>query len=276
MGEGRGSRQGTLALDWGKGRELLWVDGANSAVMAYYRLMDNPAAIPVHCDLGDSVHADSHRFINDLEQWYGKEIIRLRSTRYQTIDDVFEARKYLSGMNGAPCTGEMKFAPRMDFQLPSDLHCWGYTADKLDAKRFDRMVTAYPLLKQRAPLIEMGMTKKQTHSILRQHGIKRPVVYDLGMPNGNCIGCVKSSSPNYWALIRQHFPDVFNRRNEQCRRFGAKLVIIGRTKDERGKTVNIRGYPDEIPANQSTKVRGADTGGCGFHCNSDTGGHNAD
>jgi len=261
--------QGTLALDWGKGRELLWVDGANSAVMAHYRLMDNPAAIPVHCDLGDSVHADSHRFINDLEQWYGKDIIRLRSTRYQTIDDVFEARKYLSGMNGAPCTGEMKFAPRMDFQLPSDLHCWGYTADKLDAKRFDGMVADYPLLKQRAPLIEMGMTKKQTHSILRQHGIKRPVVYDLGMPNGNCIGCVKSSSPNYWALIRQHFPEVFERRNEQCRRFGAKLVIMGRTKDERGKTVNIRGYLDEIPVNQSTKVRGADTGGCGFHCNTE-------
>jgi hypothetical protein len=26
--------------------------------------------------LGDSVHEDSHRFINDLEGWYGKEIIR--------------------------------------------------------------------------------------------------------------------------------------------------------------------------------------------------------
>src|SRR3546814_2219695 len=68
--------------------------------------------------LGDSVHEDSHRFINDLEQWYGKEIIRIRSHRYATIDEVFEDRKYLSGMNGAPCTGEMKFAPRLDYQRP--------------------------------------------------------------------------------------------------------------------------------------------------------------
>lgn len=256
-----------LPLDWGKGRDLLWVDGVNSAVMAHLMLRDQPDAIPVHCDLGDSVHPDSHRFINDLEQWFGKEIIRIRSERFATIDEVFEAREYLSGMNGAPCTGEMKFAPRMDFQLPSDLHHWGYAADKLDAARFDGMLEDYPLLKQRSPLIEMGLKKRDTHAILAQHGIKRPLVYDLGMPNGNCIGCVKSSSPNYWALIRQHFPEVFDRRNDQCRRFGARLVILGRRKGDDGKVHNIRGFLDEIPADQSTKVRGADFGGCGFHCN---------
>lgn len=254
-------------LDFGKGRRLLWVDGVNSAVMAHFVLMDQPDAILVHCDLGKSVHHDSHRFIDDLEQWYGKEIIRLRNPKYATIDDVFEARSYLSGINGAPCTGEMKFAPRMDFQLPSDVHHWGYTADKLDANRFDRMLEDYPLLKQRSPLIEMGLKKADTHAILKQHGIKRPWVYEIGMPNGNCIGCVKSSSPNYWALIRKWFPEVFARRNEQCRRFGARLVIIGQEKLPDGKRKNIRCFPDEIPLNQSTRVRGAQHGGCGFHCN---------
>lgn len=266
---GRAKPQMTLALDWGKGRDLIWVDGVNSAVMGKLVLDANPDAIPAHCDLGKSVHPDSHRFIDDLEQWYGKEIIRLRSAKYETIDEVYEDRKYLSGMNGAPCTGEMKFAPRLDFQLPSDRHFWGYTADKLDAARFDRMLADYPLLKQRSPLIEIGMKKKDTHAFLREAGIRRPWVYEIGMPNGNCLGCVKSSSPNYWALIRQHFPEVFDRRNDQCRRFGARLVILGRRKDETGKTVNIRGFLDEIPANQSTKVRGADFGGCGFHCNSE-------
>lgn len=258
--------QGELAFDWGAGRRLLWVDGVNSAVMANLILMDDPDAIPVHCDLGDSVHPDSHRFINDLEQWYGKEIVRVRSSKYANIDEVFEDRKYLSGMNGAPCTGFMKFAPRMDYELPSDVHHWGYTADKLDARRFDRMIEEYPMLKQRSPLIEMKLTKKDTHAMLAQHGIKRPVVYDLGFPNGNCIGCVKSSSPNYWALIRKEFPEVFERRNDQARRFGARLVILSRRKDENGKSVNVRGFLDEIPEDQPTKVRGADFGGCGFHC----------
>jgi hypothetical protein len=250
-------------------RRLLWVDGVNSAVMAHLVLQEDPGAEVAHCDLGESVHPDSHRFINDLEQWYGKPITRLRSARYKTIDEVFEARKYLSGMNGAPCTGEMKFAPRMDYQLPSDVHFWGYTADKLDARRFDRMLADYPLLHQRAPLVGLGMTKKQTHAYLRDHGIRRPWVYEVGMPNGNCLGCVKSSSPNYWALIRKFFPLVFARRAEQCRRFGARLVIIGREKGPNGKVRNIRCFPDEIPADWPTKVKGADFGGCGFHCNSE-------
>jgi hypothetical protein len=250
---------------WDK-RRLLWVDGANSAVMAHLALMEDPDAIPVHCDLGDSVHEDSHRFIDDLEQWYGKEIVRIRSDAYATIDEVYEHRKYLSGMYGAPCTGEMKFVPRLNYQLPSDTHYWGYTADKLDAKRFTRMQQDFPLLLQRAPLVEMGMKKRDTHAILKRHGIKRPWVYEIGMPNGNCIGCVKSSSPNYWALIRQWFPEVFERRNDQARRFGARPVILRRERGPDGKMHNVRGFLDEIPLDQSTIVRGANFGGCGFHC----------
>lgn len=258
--------QATFSFDWAHGRRLLWVDGVNSAVMAFLILQDDPDAIPAHCDLGDSVHEDSHRFIDDLERWYGKPIIRLRSDEFATIDEVFEKRKYLSGMNGAPCTSEMKVAPRMNFELPSDIHFWGYTADNLDAKRFDGMLIDYPLMRQRAPLIERGMKKRDTHAFLAAHGIRRPWVYEIGMPNGNCLGCVKSSSPNYWALIRKWFPDVFARRCEQARRFGARLVIIAREKDENGKVRNVRCFPDEIPADWPTEMRGVDWGGCGFHC----------
>ncbi|GLI99093.1 hypothetical protein Sbs19_29110 [Sphingobium sp. BS19] len=247
-------------------RTIAWVDGVNSVVMAHMALMDDPNIILAHCDLGESVHEDSHRFINDVEQWLGKEIVRLRSTQYATIDEVFEKRRYLSGINGAPCTGEMKIVPRLNFQLPSDTHLWGYTADKLDAKRFDRMLVEHPNLRQRSPLIEIGLKKKGTHAILAQHGIKRPWVYEIGMPNGNCPGCVKSSSPFYWALIRKWFPVVFWRRDAQCRKFGAKIVIIGREKGEDGKVRNIRCYPSDIPADHSTVVRSADFGGCGFHC----------
>jgi hypothetical protein len=240
-------------------RTIAWVDGVNSAVMAHMALLDDPEIVVAHCDLGASVHEDSHRFINDLEQWYGKEIIRLKSPKYGTIDDVFEDRGYLSGINGAPCTGAMKFAPRMDFELPSDTHLWGYTADKADAARFHRMQESYPFLKQRSPLVEMGLKKQDTHAILRQHGVKRPYVYEIGFPNGNCIGCVKATSPNYWALIRKHFPEVFARRADQSRRFGKDGVRLTRVKGERV-------FIDEIPADWPTTMRGQKWGGCGFHC----------
>lgn len=249
-------------------RTLAWVDGVNSAVMTHFALQSDPDVIPVHCDLGSSVHPDSHRFVDDLEQWYGKPITRLHSEEYTDIDEVFEKRHYLSGMSGAPCTGAMKVVPRMNFQLPSDTHLWGYAADKLDAKRFDRMLIDHPLLHQRSPLIELGMMKADTHAYLEDHGIRRPWVYEIGMPNGNCPCCVKASAPNYWALMRLWFPVVFWRRDAQCRKFGAKIVILSRVKVN-GKWTNVRGYPSDVPIDQPTKVRGADFGGCGFHCPSD-------
>jgi hypothetical protein len=236
-------------------RNLLWVDGVNSAVMAHFVLREIPDAIPVHCDLGDSVHVDSRRFIDDLEGWYGKPIIRIRSSRFANIDEVFERQQYLSGIEGAPCTRDMKFAPRMDFQLPSDTHYWGYTADLRDAKRFRDMKKNYPLLKQCAPLIDIGMLKRDTHAYLAECGIRRPYVYEIGMPNGNCLCCVKASSPNYWAHQRKHFPLVFARRAAQCRKYGARLTRIKRT----------RIFIDEIPLDWPTEIKD-NFGGCGFHC----------
>lgn len=238
-----------------KARTLCWFSsGAASAVMTKLVLADTPNAIVVQCDLGDSEDADNERFLRDCETWFNAPVQRIRSERYSSIDAVFEARKYHAGINGAPCTGELKVAPRLDFQLPSDTHLWGYTADADDVRRWERMRATYPEMKQRAPLIERGITKEACHAILERAGIKRPRVYDLGFPNGNCIGCVKATSPDYWALVRQHFPEVFERRADQSRRFGSRLTRI---HDERI-------FIDEIPADWP--VRTPDVPRCDFLC----------
>lgn len=221
------------------GRTICWFSsGAASAVMTKLVLAENPGAWIVQCDLGKSEDADNRRFAADCARWFNAPIQAIKSPTFDSIDDVFDKRKYHAGINGAPCTGELKVAPRLDFQLPSDLHCWGYTADADDVRRFERMKAEYPEMKQRAPLIERGVTKEGCFAILEQAGIKRPRVYDLGFPNGNCIGCVKATSPNYWALVRHHFPEVFARRADQSRRFGSRLTRIN---DERI-------FIDEIPA----------------------------
>ena len=223
-------------------RIISWFSsGAASAVMTKLALSENPDVMPVQCDLGDSEDSDNRRFTADCEDWFGKDVLLIKSEKYSNIDAVFEARRYLSGVAGAPCTGEMKVAPRLDFQLPSDNHLWGYTADASDVTRFERMLANYPLMKQRAPLIERGLTKDACHSLLERAGIKRPRIYDYGFPNGNCKGCVKASSGNYWALTRKVFPDVFKRRAEQSRRFGARLARIN------GERVFIDEIPEDWP-----------------------------
>jgi hypothetical protein len=76
----------------------------------------------------------------------------------------------------------------------------------------------------------------------------------MGFPNANCIGCVKATSPNYWSLVRKHYPEVFARRADQSRRFGSRLV---RVKDERC-------FLDELPTDWPTTDAVAPR--CDFFC----------
>lgn len=239
-------------------RVLAWFSsGAASAVMTKLALRENPAVAPVQCDLGDSEDSDNRRFTADCEAWFGKSVVRIKSKKFSSIDDVFEKRKYHAGMAGAPCTGEMKTAPRLDYQLPSDLHLWGYTADWRDVQRWERMQKNYPEMQQRAPLIERGITKEACLSIIERAGINPPRVYAMGFPNANCIGCVKAASPHYWALVRQEFPEVFKRRAEQSKRFGSKLTRIPGKGDER---FSLDDLPDDI------EIGKVDAPRCDFLC----------
>lgn len=236
-------------------RTIAWFSsGAASAVMTKLALTDDPDVLPVQCDLGDSEDEDNRRFTTDCEAWFGKSVHRIKSERYANIDEVFEARKYHSGIAGAPCTGDQKVAPRLDFQVPSDTHLWGYTADGADVTRWERMQANYPAMRQRAPLIERGLTKEACLAMIERAGIKPPRVYALGYPNANCIGCVKATSPNYWALVRQTHPEVFERRADQSRRFGSRLVRIN---DERRFLDEL---PEDWPTTEATAPR------CDFLC----------
>ena len=67
------------------------------------------------------------------------------------------------------------------------------------------------------------MDKASCHALLMDMGIKRPVMYDLGYRNNNCIGCVKGGK-GYWNKIRKDFPTVFNRRAKQERMVGASCI----------------------------------------------------
>ncbi len=226
-------------------RILSWFSsGAASAVMTKL----HPESEPVQCDLGDSEDEDNLRFTIDCEKWFGRCVTLISSDEYLNIDEVFEHRKYLAGVKGAPCTSAMKRVPRLEFQRPGDVHLFGYTADAADVKRAKAFAANSPGLIVRFPLIERGITKAGCFALLEQAGIKRPRVYDMGYPNGNCPGCVKASSPDYWALVRLRHPEVFARRADQSRRFGAKLAIMGEEKDADGKRHNIRAYIDDIPA----------------------------
>jgi hypothetical protein len=150
----------------------------------------------------------------------------------------------MAGIDGAPCTAAMKITLRLAFQLPTDIHVFGYTADGADVERFDRLKANYPELTVRAPLIDRGITKAAALAMVQSWGIDPPRSYAMGFPNANCLqtGCVKATSPAYWSLYRLRFPDNFARTAAYAREIGARLTRIN----------NERIFIDEIPADWPT------------------------
>lgn len=84
-------------------------------------------------------HEDNERFAADCETWFGQPVLRLKSDEYESCEDVWCRRRYMSGPNGAVCTVEMKKAVRHAFERSwkPDLQAFGFTAEERKrAKRF--------------------------------------------------------------------------------------------------------------------------------------------
>lgn len=198
--------------------------------------MAQPTTI-AYCDTG-AEHPDNERFLAECETWFGHPVTRLKSDKYKDTWDVWEKERYLSGVDGAKCTGVLKMALRLAFQRLDDVHVFGYTADGPDQARARRLRENYPELQIRTPLIDAGVTKAGCMAIVEKAGIELPIMYRLGFSCNNCIPCVKASAPGYWALVRREFPQHFERMVCLSRGLGVKLT---RLEGERA-------YIDEIPA----------------------------
>lgn len=221
-------------------RVVCWYShGAASAVATKLILAQAPEAEIALCDTG-AEHPDNERFRADCEAWFGKPVTVLSSNEYIDTWHVWEDRRYIAGVAGAPCTGALKKAPRIAFQKPGDIHVFGYTSEEADrAKLF---VINNPTLLVRFPLIERGIDKAACLAMVQGAGIALPVMYGLGFHNNNCVPCPKATSPNYWAAMRLHFPLEFERMAKLSRELGARLA---RVSDERI-------FIDEIPGDWPT------------------------
>lgn len=187
---------------------------------------------------------DNARFMRDCEAWFNRPVRVIKSSKYSSTWDVWEDRKYLAGVAGAPCTGELKVAPRVAAQRPGDVHIFGYTADSNDIKRARIMRENWPALNVEFPLIERGLNKAACLAMLINAGIEPPRVYAMGYPNANCIPCVKASSPSYWALVRKCHPVEYSRMEELEARIGAKLIQL------HGQRIQLSQLPIDTPTTE--------------------------
>lgn len=225
------------------GRILSWFSsGAASAVATKLVLREHgDRVVPAYCAT-NAEHPDNDRFRADCERWFGVGVTVLQSEDYADTWSVWEKRRYLAGIDGAPCTVALKVTPRLMFQRPDDAHVFGYTADRPDVERAARLRANYPELEILTPLIEAGLTKASCLAMIERAGIALPVTYAMGFPNANCLPCVKATSPAYWALVRREAPEAFSRMAALARELGVRLCRLD----------GQRAFIDEIPMDHPT------------------------
>lgn len=236
-------------------RVLSWFScGAASAIAAKEALRLYPGRVEVvYCDTMSAEHPDNARFMADVERWLGVTVRRLRSDRFASVDEVFEKRNYMAGRRGAICTVEMKKVPRFKFQRADDIHVFGFTAD--EGKRIRRFEAGNPDMILAWVLRDAGITKADCYRTLTHAGIELPAMYRLGYRNNNCLGCVKATSPAYWAKVRRDFPGVFAQRAAQSRAIGCRLTRV------KGKRI----FLDELPEGNFGRYKTEDIS-CGPEC----------
>jgi len=215
-------------------KKVAWFStGVSSAVAIYLKKEEIDEILYIH--IGDQ-HEDSLRFLHDFEKVLGKEITILQS-RYENVDQVQQQFRYINGPYGAKCTEILKKRVRKEWEQENKEHdityIWGFDLD--EKHRADRIVETMTDYKHEFPLIERNMTKEDSHGVMSYLGIKRPVMYDMGYSNNNCIGCPKGGM-GYWNKIRVDFPEVFALRAKRERQIGASCL-----KDKNGKV-----YLDEL------------------------------
>jgi hypothetical protein len=207
----------------------------------------------------DSAHEDNDRFIKDCENWYGKEIEIFRSRKYLDQFDVIKKTKYVNGAKGARCTLELKRKVRQEVQeiIEYENQIFGFEHNKKEIIRANRLLEQNPETKALFPLIEARLTKENCLGLLIKAGIELPVMYKLGYPNNNCIGCVKGGI-GYWNKIRIDFPKHFERMAKLEREVGRSCL-----KDDNGRI-----FLDELDEARGRKQEIL-VPDCGFFCGDD-------
>ena len=170
---------------------------------------------------------DNRRFLVDVESWIGQEIEIATNPEYPdcSAETVWNKRKYMSGVAGAPCTSELKKNARHHWEKTNthDFLVLGFTADEVRRHKNFKLSERDNIL---PVLIDSGITKADCYRILKEAGLRIPYMYTLGYPNANCIGCVKATSPTYWNHVRKVHPVEFEARSKLSREIGCRLVRV--------------------------------------------------
>lgn len=182
--------------------------GAASAVATKLILADYPPeqVLVVNAFIKEE-DGDNRRFLADCELWFGRTIKVLADQKFgASTHEVWRRLRFMKGPHGAPCSLKLKRALLATVAEPGDINVVGFTREEKD--RLIDLEKYFPGQQWYAPCIERDLTHDDCLAIVDRAGIVLPLMYRMGYPNANCVGCPKGGQ-NYWQKIRHDFPEQF-------------------------------------------------------------------
>lgn len=224
--------------------KVCWMSAGVSSFIAGWLAGNVDEWIYIHIE---DQHPDSMRFVKDCEKIIGKEI-KILIPEYRNVETACRIGGFINRPKvGAYCTKYLKKRVRKQWECEHadyDItYVWGF--DSKEKNRADRTIEDYPQFQHEFPLIDKSLSKEDCHAMLERMGIRRPVMYDLGYPNNNCVGCVKGGM-GYWNKIRVDFPEVFAKRARLERELGCSCIngiFLDELDPDRGR-INMEIMPD--------------------------------
>jgi len=218
-----------------------WFSAGVSSAVATKMVINKYGDVKVIYTHIDDQHEDTLRFIKDCEDWFGVPV-EINQSELKSVENACRKAGFINSPHGAACTRLLKRRVRQIWEMEHGKDCtyvWGF--DCGERERAERLLISMPECEHLFPLIDGNIDKAAAHGILDAAGIKRPVMYDMGYPNNNCIGCLKGGM-GYWNKIRGDFPAVFASRCELESIIGGRIFkefnLIDLPKD-RGRIMPI-------------------------------------
>jgi len=208
---------------------------------------------------------DLYRFLNDAEQKLNHSIVRIAEGRDPW--QVFKDERMMGNSRVDPCSRTLKRRLlgkwRKENCTDDCVVVIGY--DATEDHRFQRLRARMAPVRVRAPLLEKGYWREQTHALVETDGLELPRLYKMGFPHNNCGGfCVKAGQANF-ALLLENMPERYalhEAKEEEFRKFvGADVSIMRDRRGGTSKPLTMRAFRERHQANSSIVDR-SDLGGC--------------
>jgi 3'-phosphoadenosine 5'-phosphosulfate sulfotransferase (PAPS reductase)/FAD synthetase len=213
---------------------------------------------------------DTYRFKTDCEEWYGKEIETITSSKYQNIQEVWHRYNALNLAKGAVCSSELKRKTREEWQKNVEYQHQVFGFDSKEAQRAMALKLNHPKVKPIYPLMFYGITKRDCINFLQQDGIEPPRAYAYGFLNNNCFqtGCVQGGI-GYWQKMKREHPDKFDAmalmEHELTNKKGAPVTML-KDQAKGGGLIFLKPHPDYPEIIDISKKKGREPKPL-FECN---------